>query len=131
MIGPSGPRLLALVAAKRPVPTMVQIRALIDTGATCTCVDPSVLKQIGSTPTGKALVHTPTTAGVPQQVDQHDISLAIPGATPSTPPLAVPTLAVTEHVLAVQGIQALIGRDVLSACLLTYNGSMNLVTLCY
>ena len=46
----SGPRLNALKAANMPVPTPVIVRALVDTGASCTCLDPTVIAQLSLAP---------------------------------------------------------------------------------
>jgi hypothetical protein len=62
-LGPNGPvlnaivavsqeRNAALVAAGQPAPKPQPIRALVDTGASATCVDPSVLAALSLTPTG-------------------------------------------------------------------------------
>jgi hypothetical protein len=130
-VGLSGPRYQALTQAGQQTPAPVAVRALIDTGASCTCVDTTVLNQLALTPTGTTLVHTPTTGGTPQQVNQYDVGLLIPAAVTGHAPLVQIVLPVTAHALAVQGIQALIGRDVLSQCLLAYNGAMGIFTLGY
>jgi hypothetical protein len=64
-VGVSGARRAALLAAKQDIPTPVQIRALVDTGASGTCVDPSVLQSLGLTPTGSVQVNTPSTGPTP------------------------------------------------------------------
>lgn len=130
MIGVSAPRQQALIAAGQAVPNPIRIRGLIDTGASGTCVDPSVLTALGLTPTGSTLCHTPSTGSQPQQKDLYDVLLAIPA--PKGSPFVVPTLAVmTSELLAAQGFHALIGRDVLSHCILTYNGTANFFCLAY
>ena len=48
-----------LKKASQPLPPMVQVRALIDTGASHTCVDPTILHPLNLTPTGSTPVHTP------------------------------------------------------------------------
>jgi hypothetical protein len=107
-----------------------QIRALIDTGASNTCVDPSVLTALGLTPTGTVSVVTPTTGATPAECDQYDVGIVIPA--PNGPPFVVGTIAVTAHeFLNAQGFHALIGRDVLSRCLFGYNGTTGLFTLAY
>jgi hypothetical protein len=54
------------------------------------------------------------------------------GANTAHPAYYIHTLAVVDaQLLVAQGIHALIGRDVLSHCLLTYNGTTNLFTLTY
>lgn len=131
-IGVSAAKADALTAAKQDIPKRIQIRAMIDTGASGTCVDPSVLKSLSLTPTGKATVNTPTTGAAPEIKDQYDVSLAIPGALATHTPLYIPTLAVIEAELLVQqGFHALIGRDVLAMCMLMYNGATGQFSLAY
>jgi aspartyl protease len=130
-IGPSQAKRTALAAAGQPIPPFMPIRGLIDTGASCTCVDPSVLSTLGLSPTGSVTVNTPSTGSSPHTADQYDVSLMIPSGTP-TPPLFVQNLAVMcAELLAAQGFHALIGRDILSRCLFAYNGTANLFTLAY
>ena len=110
----------------------VQIRGLIDTGASGTCVDPSVLTTLGLSPTGSVTVNTPSTGNQPHVADQYDVSLLIPGALATHAPLAVPNLPVMcAELLTAQGFHALIGRDILSHCLFSFNGAMGLFTLAY
>ena len=131
-IGVSEARKAALVAANVAVPNLVQIRALIDTGASDTCVDPSVLLSLALTPTGVVKVNTPSTGSQPHDTDQYDVSLLIPGAVATHPPLMVQNLPViSAELLVQQGFHALIGRDVLSMCLLEYNGVTKMFSLAY
>lgn len=122
---------MALQAAGQAVPQPIRIRALLDTGASCTCVDPSVLAALNLTPTGSATMITPSTGATPHQTDQFDVGLIIPGASGNQTPLVVDNIAVVASQLTNQGFQALIGRDLLKRCVLTYNGAMNLFTLAY
>lgn len=121
-VGVSKARSEALKAAGQTIPNGVQIRGLLDTGASATAIDPSVLSSLGLTPTGSTLVNTPTTGATPQPVDLYDVSFIIPA--PSGAPLFSQTLPViASELFAAQGIHALIGRDILSQCVLIYNGS--------
>lgn len=119
-VGVSHPRADALRRAGLPVPPQIQVRALVDTGASCTSLDTAILNTLGVPTTGTVACHTPsTTSTQPHTANQYDVSLVL------VHPLVIRTwhaIAVTESQLAHQGIQALIGRDVLSACLLTYDG---------
>jgi hypothetical protein len=66
VLGVSKPRRDALVAAGQTVPPTQRITALLDTGASCTTVDPSVITALNLQPTGIASVITPTTGTVPR-----------------------------------------------------------------
>jgi hypothetical protein len=120
----------ALAAAGQTIPAPVQIRALVDTGASGTCIDPSVPTSLGLTPTGNITMMTPSTGATPHTADQYDVGLIIPG--PGLPPLLFQTIPVAcVELLTPQGFHALIGRDILQKCLLHYNGTTQLFTLAF
>jgi hypothetical protein len=121
----------ALLQASLPVPDAVRVSALVDTGASCTCVDPSFMAKLGLTPTGSVPVNTPSTGGTPHVAHQYDAGLIVPGALQDHTPLIFPTIAIVSAELLVQGIDALIGRDILSNCVLNYNGTAGYFTLAY
>lgn len=122
IVGVSVPRRTALIAAGQAVPNGVRILGLLDTGASGTAIDPSVLTALGLTPTGTILVSSPTTGATPQVVNQYDVAFVIPA--PSGAPLFSQTLPViASELFAAQGFHALIGRDILSQCVFVYNGS--------
>lgn len=134
VVGVSFARFTALTDDGQDVPKPISIRALVDTGASCTCIEPSVLEALQLTPKGQVPTYTPSTGALPHQCDQYDISLFIPGGTATTLPFNRPNLlviAATKGSLHHQGIQGLIGRDILEHCLLQYNGSMGSFTLAY
>lgn len=120
------------MAAGQPVPRPVRIRALVDTGASCTCIDPSVLAELKLTPTGSVSVNTPSTGATPHTADQFDVALLIPGPDPAAAPLVFDTIpVVSSELLNAQGFHSLIGRDILDLCLFNYNGAVRLFTLAY
>lgn len=131
LIGVSQAKADALTKANQPVPKAVPIRALVDTGASCTCIDPAVFTALSLTPTGSVAMFTPSTGATPHQADQYDISLLIPPAVPTDFPFVIRTLQVTASDLKIQGIQALVGRDILAGCVLNYNGTMGFFTLAF
>ena len=75
LIGVSAARRQALLTANQPVPNAVNVSALVDTGASCTCIDPSVLNQLGLTPTGSIQVNAPSTGAQLASANQYDVSL--------------------------------------------------------
>lgn len=130
-VGVSQARRNALVAANQTVPPSIPTRALVDTGASCTCVDPTILNQLGITPTGTAHVHTPTTGAAPATASQFDVSIVIIFGTPPRLLYGNHTIAVVESDLTAQGIEALIGRDILETGMLQYNGETGLFSLAF
>jgi hypothetical protein len=129
-VGVSQPRRNALTAAGQTVPNWVQIRALLDTGASGSCVDPSVLSSLALNPSGSIPMITPSTGTTPHVADQYDVSLMIPCLNQA--PLVFHTIGVAcVELLLGQGFHALIGRDILQQCVLTYNGNRNWFTLAY
>ena len=130
IVGVSIARRAALVAAGQTVPATVQIRALLDTGASNTAIDPVVLTSLSLTPTGTVLVSTPTTGAAPQIVSQYDVGFMIPGPTGGAPLLSQTLPVIASELFAAQGFHALIGRDILSQCVFMYNGN-GFFTLAY
>lgn len=131
VVGVSEPRAAALAAVGQPIPQALPIRGLVDTGASGTCIDPAVLIKLGLTPSGNTLCHTPTTGAAPELKDLYDVSLRIYSdlQQPSLYHATLPVMA--SDLFAAQGFHALIGRDVLSSCLLTYNGTLRYFTLAF
>lgn len=131
VVGVSAPRHAALVAAGQVVPNAVPIRALVDTGSSITCIDPSVLQTLQLSPTGNTQITTPSTGSHPVNADLYDVGLLIPPGATNQAPLLVHTIAVICAELTSQGFHALIGRDVLAQCVFSYNGSFGWFTLAY
>jgi predicted aspartyl protease len=130
-IGVSEGRRNALTAANQAVPGAQSVRALIDTGASFTSVDPGILANLGLTPTGTMDVVTPSTGQGVHTTNTYDVDFAI-GASPQEVVLAIPNLRIAAaELFLMQGIHVLIGRDVLSLCLFAYNGATQSFTLAY
>jgi len=119
MVGVSEPLRDALAKAGKPIPTPINIRALIDTGASSSAISPSVVERLKLEPRGTVPIHTPSTADAPHETPQFDVCIIFthPRLTWKIP--AVPVISVNMHT---QGVEALLGRDILNQCLLIYNG---------
>lgn len=129
LIGVSVPRSKALQAAGQPVPANVQGTFLIDTGASSTCVDPGLVASLSLAPTSAAMVQTPTTNGTPIACNQYDVMIYISAGAGQG--LMIEALPILETPLKAQGIDGLVGRDILDNRLFIYNGSLGMFTLSY
>jgi len=69
----SVPRITVLEALGEAPPSPVAVRALVDTGASRTNVQRSVLDRLGLEAVGEELVHTASTAGEPKQVGAYAV----------------------------------------------------------
>lgn len=117
----SGPRADALKAAGKPIPNAVPAKLLIDTGATSSCVCSSVVTALGINPTGNTPVLTPSTGATPHLAPTYDIGMFFQGLSPQDVH-GIGTISVTCNDFSAQGIDGLLGRDVLSKGRLFYDG---------
>jgi len=129
-VGISAPRLQALMAAGQPAPPGTTGTFLVDTGASCTAIDPALLSTLGLQPTGRVSISTPSTVGTPHQCDQFDVSIFIPGSM-ATVGHFIPAIPIVATHLRSQGIDGLIGRDVLKDCTLIYHGTGGFFSIGY
>ncbi|MEW6304029.1 MAG: aspartyl protease family protein [Verrucomicrobiota bacterium] len=103
-------------------PETLPLTALIDTGASVTVLKRGLPAFLGLKPTSNAMVHTASSANI--LCDEFAVSLILPhGFKIRTTALELP--------LNTQGIDCLIGRDVLAQCVMTYVGPENQVILCF
>lgn len=117
----SAPRIAALTKAGQPAPAAAVAKLVVDTGASLTAVDITILNQLGLTPRGQAPIHTPSTQGQPHMANQYDVGIAIYGK-PNVVCYILPTLPVIDGNFKAQGIDGLLGRDVLAMARMTYSG---------
>jgi hypothetical protein len=104
--------------------------AVLDTGASISAVDPTILATLGITATGKAEIHTPSTQGVPVHADTYDVCIGIFAGRAGDTHFVSDTVQVTASILG-NGVQALIGTDILKSCIMTYNGADDCFTLAW
>jgi hypothetical protein len=129
MVGVTEPRRDALLRVGFPVPARVRVRALIDTGTSITAIAPEVLYGLDLRSHGTLPVLTPSTGATPHECEQYDVSLGIfhPDLEFFRPIVAV----IASHFAEQEGIQAMLGRDVLDDCLFVYNGQTKTFSLAF
>jgi hypothetical protein len=131
LLGPSRSQVHSLRLAGRPLPQPVELTALVDTGAEVSAVDPGVITGLGLPLKAAGLANVPATGG-PTETWARPASLSI--LHPSNQPilnLVISALDLFEVPLTGLGYEALIGRDVLSRCVLIYDGPAAVFTLAY
>jgi hypothetical protein len=116
-VTPSRAALEAIKATDQKSPAPVSISALIDTGASVSALKTGVARDLGLHPVGVQYINTPTSQNVPcytyfVRFVFGVLPLYFEGVVIETP-------------LAGQSIDCLIGRDILAAGLLVYNGVDN------
>lgn len=116
----SQPRLQALQKANLPVPPPVTANLLVDTGASNTNLDCAIVQKLGIQPSNQIGVSTPTTGKNAVMLDVYDVNLYL--HAPDGTAKAINSLPVIESDFSAQNIDGLLGRDILSMCLLLYNG---------
>lgn len=104
-------------------------KGLIDTGASHTSVDPSIITELQISPVGTGTALSSTTT---READIYSVNLYIYTANPQIAPRQFPNLSVSvSDLYSRHGFHALIGRDVLSQCVLIYQGINNVYTLLF
>lgn len=129
-IGASAPRLGALKKAGIALPPPVVVKALVDTGASHTAVDPTVLQALGLNPRRIAHTITPSTGATPHKCQTYDVSIHVPLGT-ATALFSKMAWEVTALDLKHQGFEVLLGRDVLSEGLLVYDGKAGTFSMAF
>ncbi len=120
-VGVSELRRSVLLSASRTIPPPVIGTFLVDSGASSSAVDSGLLRPLGLQPSGALRAHTPSTLGVPVRFDRFDVQLFLRGSGPGEG-LVVDPVAVMATSLSGQGIDGLIGRDILDRGVFHYNG---------
>jgi predicted aspartyl protease len=118
----SHPHKELLRSKQKEIPGYVRTKLLIDTGASNTCIDASVLSRLPLISKGQTEMHTPSTEGTPHAANVYDVGLMIPLAEGGAPSHIIPALEVSEVLLGFEGIDGLLGRDVLASAIFNYNG---------
>lgn len=116
----------AMTKMSLPSPSPIEVRALIDTGATCTAVNPAIISQLQLSPIGTTKISTPSCFEVLCNTYHIGIIFTQGGA-----PIVIETPSAIEVPLIGQNIQCLIGRDILSLGVFIYNGYARQITLSF
>lgn len=117
-----------LASKEKPIPQSVTGWALIDTGATRSCVDAQALAKLGVSPIG--LVETGTAGGtVPQHL--YPARLRFPGEGLEVEFSSLIGANLSGQKIGDLDLIVLVGRDVLSQCILIYNGPGGFFTLAF
>lgn len=111
-----------LVQQGKPLPEPIAGLALIDTGATSTCIDDEVAKKLGLPVIDVAKMASATDSASDRNV--YPVHIGFVGTT-----IEADAGRVLGATLQAQGLILLIGRDVLHSFCLFYNGVMGQITL--
>jgi|FaiFalDrversion3_1042247.scaffolds.fasta_scaffold21286_1 hypothetical protein len=117
-----------LTAQNQAIPPPVTGWALIDTGATRSCVDSKVIASLGVKPIGVAVTGT---AGGPVQQYRYPARFRFPGEGLEIEFSSVIGVNLAGQSIGGRDIIVLLGRDVLSRCVLIYNGPGGFFTLAF
>jgi predicted aspartyl protease len=105
-----------------PIPGLVTGLALIDTGASMTCIDAAAASKIGAPVIDRVHMHSASHAAT--QANVYPVHFEILGAG-----IHIDAPRCVGAALASQGLVMLIGRDMLANCTLFYNGPSGSFTL--
>jgi hypothetical protein len=137
-ITPGRQDLLRRRQAHQPIPQPITVTALLDSGAESTCIDPGIATRLNLPLCGAGFTLAPGVATGPSSLGgalpqfSYDAGLVILHPTnQSKLNLVFPDLTVDTLPLLAFGIEAVIGRDVLAACILVINGPAGTATLAY
>ena len=127
----SGPIIQVIVVPPQPVAEQLQkegkqiptikATALIDTGATATCINQDIVNALGLIAFDAQIVGT---AGGDVLQSFYDVGIVLPINQPNIVSVQSPCADLKN-----QPYQVLIGRDVLTKCTLFYNGADNSFTI--
>ncbi len=111
---------------QRPIPAPISGIALIDTGATKTCVHDKIMEKLGVQTTGVTTTHT---ANGPKQSNLYPAHFSFPAPKIEIDFNSVLEVDLSGQTFQNQQIVALIGRDLLSRAVLVYNGPAGMFTI--
>lgn len=122
-LGPSRLLVEQLRKNNQSIPKPVKALAMIDTGSTCTVIQPEIIQQLEINPVGTVFINTPSCKDF--ECGQYAVQIYFPI------PVVVETYDAIQAPLRGQKIQCLIGRDTLAHGILIYNGYTQQITLSF
>jgi predicted aspartyl protease len=126
LIGPSASRRQQLVETGDPAPAARPYRLLVDTGASRTILDPSVVVRAGLQQDGTTELVTPSTGSNAKTVREFRCCLTIQAQGVE---MEIPELVITEAPMKNQGVHGVLGRDVLRRLLVVWDGNAKSATI--
>jgi hypothetical protein len=133
ILGPASPQNARLLqSGQLPIPA-VQVPAIIDVGASISCVDPAIAQQVCTGPSSVRPI-SGFGAAAPVQCNTYNMALAVPH--PATVPgasqsLVISVLAMVAGDVQHQSAKVLLGTDVLEQCRFLYDGPNRSFELIY
>jgi hypothetical protein len=123
LVGVSKNRRLRLEKAGLKVPTQVTVRAQLDTGSFATGFMPEVFQSLGVERFRDIPIRTPSTKrGQECRCDQYDVSVTLLSGMTQVVIPSVHAIASDDFDPEEEGVQAIIGRDILDRCTFYYHG---------
>lgn len=101
-------------------------QALVDTGAKTSVIDKTVARELGVKKSGTTELTTPSTGGNPEPADVYEVGVVLSAHGME---MEASGLRMASADLAAQGVQLLLGRDVLNRLTLLYDGPARRMTL--
>jgi hypothetical protein len=123
----------ALTRSGQPVPQPLRLTALIDTGASRTCIDHRVRGLLRLRGFSTLVISTPTSGPAGQarrRLDKADLLILHPSGNPQQH-LARNAFTVVAVPLGQLGVDVLIDRDLLARCRFVYDGQAGTLRLEY
>jgi hypothetical protein len=112
-----------------PVLGVLPVRALLDTGAKQSHVSLNIIRALGLEPVGVVDLFTASTGDLSQKMPLYVVDLACAGDRPG--PFVINWPVVGSSKMSGLNVEMLLGRDILNACLLAYDGPNRRISLAY
>jgi hypothetical protein len=129
VVGVSQPMIFGLANAGRRIPKPIDCTFLLDTGAEDSYVNRLVLDQLRLNPINAVQVQTGIPGGQPFLFNQYEIRLRIATTVLGQMDFVLESMSILCGDFSAQGIDGLVGRDVLTNCAARFDGPGQVFTL--